>query len=627
MDEHELIRQLPDFRDLPGAALDRLCETATVQDQGAGQLVFSENGLTERIHYLLDGSIELLVAGKVAQTFSADANNPGRPLDPTLPRTCSARTPSGATIAWFERDALETLVERSPDRGLTETQGDAQRDKLSDTQGNLARSDWMVRMLQSDVFSNLAPTNVQRVFAALEPVEYQAEQVVVNQGSMGDYYFVVESGYCEVTRAISAGRGQIHLANLGPGDTFGEEALITNRPRNATVTMVSSGRLMRLGKRDFKALIQDTLLHGLTLEDALAEQRSRQAIWLDVRRAEEFRKRCLNGSENIPQSVIRPHSERLNRDQRYIVCAPDVDDGAIAAFLLSARGFDVAYLTVTIDTLFERLSDQLTTADEMQPATVVFLHEQMESTTPPAAGNDKTHDADDEALDLSDTIARIATLSTHAEAKREMQNLPELDRLAQTAGGKALAELLTELAGQHDTLNNENNDDSRLDGVEVLDITAAPGDEPPVSEDQPPNDLEHLLDPLIDEFTNRTRAVFEQTVAEQIERLENDYKHKLEQARESLQQASKTKEAAIQRQLIKRYKQKEQLLRSNYKKVVAYANRLSHQKQRLKQAQQKLAQRMAAADRMYKEIKEMRALMGTEAKDTDADSKSSNDSA
>ena len=63
-------------------------------------------------------------------------------------------------------------------------------------------------------------------------------------------------------------REGIKLAELGVGDTFGEEALIAEAKRNATVTMLTDGVLMRLNKQDFRELMNEPLLQWVSYDKA-----------------------------------------------------------------------------------------------------------------------------------------------------------------------------------------------------------------------------------------------------------------------------------------------------------------------------------------------------------------------
>jgi hypothetical protein len=81
---------------------------------------------------------------------------------------------------------------------------------------------------------------VEQLARALEPLTVPAEQTVFRQGEVGDCYFLIESGEAEVV-----GDGQ-RVATLGPGEGFGEIALLRSGPRTATVRARSELRLRAL---------------------------------------------------------------------------------------------------------------------------------------------------------------------------------------------------------------------------------------------------------------------------------------------------------------------------------------------------------------------------------------------
>ena len=352
MDTDAHIRAFVPLQRLPRALQDRAVQLAEVRNYVRGQVVYPQGHSDDLVYYLLAGTIELIYHGKITRTLSATHKAALRPLDPPGRKRYSVRVVDrSAKIVVFRRTMLDRLVSEA------ELQGEQLSEELEVSEIATARSsDWMIRMLQSELFSVLPATNIQRIFARMEQLEFKADQVVVQQGAPGDYYYVLESGYAEVSRSIAGGRGQIHLADLGPGMAFGEEALIANRPRNATITMLSDGRLMRLGKQDFIELILSQVLRPIAYP-AARQQVEDGSVWLDIRYPEDHAAAALPGSENIPVNMLRLQSNRLRKDFHYLVCGDDVAQCAIGAFLLAERGFDVAYLNETITELGERESD------------------------------------------------------------------------------------------------------------------------------------------------------------------------------------------------------------------------------------------------------------------------------
>ena len=77
--------------------------------------------------------------------------------------------------------------------------------------------------------------HIDELLNKFKRIDVKAGQVLIREGSEGDYYYVIESGKCRVERMI--GGVCMLLAELKSGDAFGEEALVSEAKRNATITM------------------------------------------------------------------------------------------------------------------------------------------------------------------------------------------------------------------------------------------------------------------------------------------------------------------------------------------------------------------------------------------------------
>ena len=182
--------------------------------------------------------------------------------------------------------------------------------------------DWMTTLLQTNAFHRIPPANIQAIFQRLQRTPCRAGEVVIKQGDEGDYFYIIVSGKCAVTRETPLSREGIKLAELDVGDTFGEEALIAEAKRNATVTMLTDGVLMRLNKQDFRELMNEPLLQWVTAEQARTVI-ERGGRWLDVRLPCEHQNLGIEGSaqraalSHPPEALDpRPH-EALHRLLRH----------------------------------------------------------------------------------------------------------------------------------------------------------------------------------------------------------------------------------------------------------------------------------------------------------------------
>jgi rhodanese-related sulfurtransferase len=198
-----------------------------------------------------------------------------------------------------------------------------------------------INNLRFSAFSQLPPAHIDALLRRFEHMEAKAGEVVIREGAEGDYYYLVESGRCQVERMI--GGVSMMLAELKSGDTFGEEALVSEAKRNATVTMKSDGSLLRLSKQDFNELLREPLLHAINMEQAKQKVLG-GAQWIDVRYPSEYQYDRLPGARNIPLSEIRNAFGALDIDEEYIVYCQSGRRSSAAAFLLAQRGYHVFLL-------------------------------------------------------------------------------------------------------------------------------------------------------------------------------------------------------------------------------------------------------------------------------------------
>lgn len=197
--------------------------------------------------------------------------------------------------------------------------------------------------LQNGVFSRLPPANIDEMFKRMTHVSVEAGQVIITQGAEGDYYYLIEKGTAEVTRVVDTSEPPTVLAELKEGDAFGEEALVSENKRNATITMKTDGVLLRLNKTDFVELLKAPLINHISMSEAqkLIEA---GAIWLDVRFPSEFKFEHLPNAINAPLNEIRNLVGQLDRSKQYIAYCQTGRRSSAAAFILVGHKLSVQVL-------------------------------------------------------------------------------------------------------------------------------------------------------------------------------------------------------------------------------------------------------------------------------------------
>ena len=318
---------------LSQARRQQLLSQAEVLQYRPREFVFREGDRDSFSFYVLDGQLELYAQGQLVKRVNGGTEDACHPLARLQPRQLTARAKNQTSVLRIDRNLLDKLLAID---GQDEPAQIAVSESLDNDGG-----DWMTKMLQSELFSRVPAANIQRIFASLQEVPFKAGETVVSQDEPGDFYYIIQQGRCEVTRTAATGKMPIKLAELVAGDSFGEEALVSDALRNATVSMLTDGSLMRLTKEDFVELIRSPLLSEVSLDEGRQLVNTEGAIWVDVRFPEEHASGAIAGSVNQPLNTLRMHAERLDRDKTYIVFCDSGARSSSAAFLLSERGFDV----------------------------------------------------------------------------------------------------------------------------------------------------------------------------------------------------------------------------------------------------------------------------------------------
>jgi len=104
------------------------------------------------------------------------------------------------------------------------------------------------------LFKECSSPTLEKIAGALEPISLGPGAVVFREGDPGDRFFLVAHGALAV--GSGAGGRTTTLARLGPGDFFGEIALLTGQPRTATVTTETDARLWALTAEQFQHVLQ-----------------------------------------------------------------------------------------------------------------------------------------------------------------------------------------------------------------------------------------------------------------------------------------------------------------------------------------------------------------------------------
>lgn len=292
-----------------------------------GQTIYGEGWVSAMAAYLVAGELSLsgpsgtrtIAAGTDAARFAL-ANAPAYPDTATAITECD--------VLFVDRERLDLAL----------TWEQAATCENAARRGAADSIDWMAAMLRNPTLHRIPAANIPRIVAAVERVEFATDETIIRQGAPGDYYYVLTKGRCLVRRRGADGIDH-EIDRMAPGRGFGEEALVSGEPRNATVSTLTPCELVRLAAHDFSRFLREPLVRSVTLESAPLN-----AQWVDVRLEEELAGGHLPDARNVPLQDLRARCCDLDPTRPLVIYCDGGRRSASATFLFNERGFNAYWL-------------------------------------------------------------------------------------------------------------------------------------------------------------------------------------------------------------------------------------------------------------------------------------------
>ncbi|MDB6063121.1 MAG: cAMP-binding protein [Verrucomicrobiaceae bacterium] len=299
---------------------------------------------SDQLSYLISGSVELRRSFFDRVIVQAGSDAALQPLDYLLLSDGGQIVAQDdCVVVQIGRDLIDrSLAANAPnDYNVASLHETDLTDEYLVSDGNVA-VDWMSRFLQSPLAQNLPALSIQQVLARLVTIDAVKGDAIVRRGSAGDALYIVLRGMAYVqTDAQGVYKGR--EISLMPGDYFGEESLVADTPRNATVLMESDGAVARLDRDAFDELIRPHVISeadDALMERSLLADADEKLVVIDVRFPVEFRRDGLPHSINIPISLLRARLHLLDKQRVHLITHHGGRRSELAVFLLRQAGFN-----------------------------------------------------------------------------------------------------------------------------------------------------------------------------------------------------------------------------------------------------------------------------------------------
>ena len=469
----KVVRSLRPIYQLPPDVLNNVVTSGTLLKFDSGESIAHELEASEDTRYLVEGELRFKYLNGQSKNFAALSPRALEPLGNLLQDCEGVFTVGPCHLVSFPTEMIERLMaEYAPET----SSGDIEVNEVSDLEATA--SNWMLRLLQKPIFSMLPPTGIQNILESGKIVTVKSNEVVIRQDEAGDYFYIIKGGQFVVSRKVSTTNRDITLATLRAGDFFGEEALISGAPRNATVTASEPGDLLKLRADELEKWFSGPLIQTVSPSDL--ESLANDVCWIDTRNPDDYAAGSVPGSKNIVVDLIRTNAKKLSTSNTYIVCHTKPELAAVASFHLKASGIDARCLDVPIEAYCsqigiaipnppaadaERPDAGAVDTDDNAPAgssnAAISATNQTISSQDPDVGGDSTR--------IPGTMDIVERLADERSEYSGREPAPEAD-YAETSIGIGLADLISEMTGADEhpqALDDDSNAEEEMESDAV----------------------------------------------------------------------------------------------------------------------------------------------------------------
>ena len=282
------------------------------------------------VFYRADNGVELYIEAGSEESQHALPANTAEPYTLLAATDCS--------VVLIARDFLAGLL----------TWRQASQDLLLELEAEGEDMEWLSALLDNPLFSRVPAINIREMLKRLHSLDLPQGSAVLEEGGRGDRCYFLRSGKAEVRQSHDG--HSVVLAELAMGACFGEEALLSDAPRNATVTLLEDSHVLYLERADFLELLKAPVTQEISFAQ-LGPLLAQGAQWLDVRRMDEYERGHAAQSLNMPLDLLRLKARLLDKNKTYLCYCDNGKRSQSAVFLLTQLGFKAYALQGGTDVL------------------------------------------------------------------------------------------------------------------------------------------------------------------------------------------------------------------------------------------------------------------------------------
>lgn len=324
----ENLRQYSYFSGISLNALEELAGKLVPMSFSDGAVIIREGTPPDYFYFLMEGEVTVKKRNRFGQRGIMSVLSSGQAFGEIAMLTCSHRT---STV--MARGNISVL--------------------------RLSKKDFEDSIMKDSVFSNMLLEKARdystyNKFKSLQPLAllgpgktitlistiiektYSPGEKIIEQGEKGDCYYIIKSGSVAVIRTKDS--SPVKVAELAAGEGFGEEALIRDQKRSATVQAIEETTVLVVDEKNFNNLLKTEFLDFAFPEEIPLDNLAAY-VFIDARIPPEYEEEHIEGAINIPLEIIRQKYAELDYNVEYLTYCTNDSRGMAAAFLLRSQGF------------------------------------------------------------------------------------------------------------------------------------------------------------------------------------------------------------------------------------------------------------------------------------------------
>ena len=337
--EGAIIRQMIPFSTMANHTFRVICRKIEIEKIASGAYLFKRGDDQNDLIYLLKGAISLEAGPLKVEIIKAGSDSAQFAIAHQLPRKIDAIAVEEVHFLRLDAGFISSV----------DTKNFEKKDHVEIQQAKKADSeDCKSTLLMIPIIRSLSPLYLRRVSEALEEISVEKNEVILEQGALGEYFYLISKGECLFSYKNSEHAKIIKVAKKHIWHTFGEMALILGEPCNETVTALSNMTLFRIRKNKFLKLIKEPSLTFIDFIELKLWQ-DKGAVLLDIRSVDEYDEQHLPMALNVPLFSLEMHLRLFAKNQHYMIICKDGKESEAGAFLMKINGFDVKIIRNGLD--------------------------------------------------------------------------------------------------------------------------------------------------------------------------------------------------------------------------------------------------------------------------------------